>query len=148
MSDTKKKFEGFSEAERDAMRARAKELAAENKSNKNRAQGEHDVLEAIAGMSEPDRSIAKRLHALITESAPSLMPRTWYGFPAYAKDDKVICFFQYAGKFKARYATLGFSDVANLDKGNMWPVAFALRQLTPIEEDKIRALIKIAVSQS
>ena len=107
----------FSEGEREAMKARAKELAEEARSNKNKAQGENDVLEAIAKMSEPDRTIAKRLHALIKESAPSLSPKTWYGFPAYAnKDGKVVCFFQHAGKFKTRYATLGFSDAANLDE--------------------------------
>jgi uncharacterized protein YdhG (YjbR/CyaY superfamily) len=144
-ASTKKKFEGFSEEERLAMRARAKELAAESKSNKNKAQGENDVLKAIAGMSEPDRTIAKRLHALIKECAPDLSPKTWYGFPAYAKNDKVICFFQYAGKFKARYATLGFSDTATLDDGEMWPVAFALKRLTAAEETKIRELVKKAV---
>jgi len=141
-----KKTEGFSDEERAAMGARAKELAAEARSNKNKAQGESDVLEAIAKMSEPDRAIAKRLHTLIKESAPILLPKTWYGFPAYTKDDKVVCFFQYAGKFKTRYATLGFSDVAKLDEGNMWPVTFALKKLTSTEESKIVALVKKAVS--
>ncbi len=143
---TKKKPRGFSDEERAAMQARARELAAEAKSNKNKAQGENDVLAAIANMSEPDRSIAKRLHTLIKKVAPTLTPKTWYGFPAYAKGDKVVCFFQYAGKFKTRYATLGFNDTAKLDEGNMWPVAFALKKLTPAEEAKIIALVKKAVS--
>ncbi|KKR51018.1 MAG: hypothetical protein UT84_C0003G0013 [Candidatus Curtissbacteria bacterium GW2011_GWA1_40_16] len=141
-----KKARGFSDEERVAMQQRARELAAEAKSNKNKAQGESDVLAAIAAMSEPDRSIAKRLHALIKKTAPTLSPKTWYGFPAYAKDDKVVCFFQYAGKFKTRYATLGFNDTAKLDEGNMWPVAFALAKLTPAEEAKIAALVNKAVS--
>ena len=137
---------GFTDEERDAMKERAKELAAEARSNKNKAQGERDVLEAISKMSEPDRTIAKRLHALIKESAPALSPKTWYGFPAYAKDDKVVCFFQYAGKFKTRYATLGFSDEANLDEGAMWPTVYALKELTAAEEAKVAALVKKAVS--
>jgi len=141
-----KTFKGFSDEERTAMRERAQELAAEARSNKNKAQGENEVLEAIAKMSEPDHTIAKRLHDLIKESAPTLSPKTWYGFPAYAKDDKVVCFFQYAGKFKTRYATLGFSDTANLDEGQMWPVTFALKKLTSAEEAKIAALVKKAVS--
>jgi uncharacterized protein YdhG (YjbR/CyaY superfamily) len=148
MPSSKKKFEGFSEAERAAMKARAKELLVEGKANKSRALGEKAVLEAIAGMSESDRTIAKRLHVLITENAPSLSPKTWYGFPAYAKDDKVVCFFQYAGKFKSRYATLGFSDVANLDDGNVWPVAYALTKLTTVEEKKIIELVKKAIRKS
>lgn len=139
-----KTVKGFSNEERVAIVARAKELAAEARSNKNKAQGESDVLAAIAAMQEPDRSIAKRLHEIIKACAPSLSPKTWYGFPAYAKDDKVVCFFQYAGKFKTRYATLGFSDTANLDEGNMWPVAFALKKLTSAEEAKIVALVKKA----
>lgn len=128
------------------MKERAKELAAEAKSNKNKAQGESDILKAIAKMSEPDRAIAKQLHALIKKAVPTLSFKTWYGFPAYTKDDKVVCFFQYAGKFKTRYATLGFSDAAKLDEGNMWPVTFALKKLTPTEEAKITALVKKAVS--
>ena len=128
------------------MKARAKELAAEARSHKNKAQGESDVLKAIAAMSEPDRIIAKRLHALIKEIAPELSPKTWYGFPAYTKDDKVICFFQYAGKFKTRYAILGFSDAAKLDEGAMWPTSFALKKLTDAEEKKIIALVKKAIS--
>ena len=147
MKDTKnKKLRGFSDEERAAMQQRARELAAEARSNKNKAQGESDVLPAIAAMSEPDRSIAKRLHVIIKKTAPDLSPKTWYGFPAYAKGDKVVCFFQFAGKFKTRYATLGFNDIAKLDDGNMWPVAFALKKLTPVEEKKIVALVKKAVS--
>lgn len=142
----KKKFEGFSEFEQEAMKNRAKELAAEARSNKNKAQGERDVLAAIAAMSEPDRTMAKRVHVIITESAPALYPKTWYGMPAYAKDDKVVCFFQSAEKFKARYATLGFSDTANLDEGEMWPTAFGLKKLGTAEEAKIKALVKKAVS--
>ncbi len=141
-----KKFGGFSEEERDAMRARAKELAAEARSNKNKAQGERDVLEAIAGMPEPDRTMAKRLHAIIKKNAPALFPKTWYGMPAYAKDDKVVCFFQSAGKFKSRYATFGFNDTAKLDEGSMWPTSFALKKLADAEEAKIVALIKKAIS--
>jgi len=141
-----KKVKGFSDEERVAMRERAKDLVAEARSNKNKVQGENDVLKAIEKMSEPDQSIAKRLHALIKKAAPTLTPKTWYGFPAYAKNDKVVCFFQYAGKFKTRYATLGFSDAANLDDGQMWPVTFALKKLTTIEEAKIVALLKKAVS--
>ncbi len=144
MSVNNKKAGVFTDDEREAMRNRAKELAAEAKAGKNKAQGESDVLAVIAKMSEPDKTIAKRLHEIIKVNAPSLSPKTWYGFPAYAKDDKVVCFFQYAGKFKARYATLGFSDTAKLDDGVMWPVAFALKKLTPVEETKIIALVKKA----
>jgi hypothetical protein len=146
MPANKKKFEGFSETERLAMQNRAKELLAESRSNKNKAQGEKDVLEAIAHMSEPDRSMAKRLHELVKATAPTLSPKTWYGFPAYAKKDKIVCFFQYAGKFKTRYATFCFGDVAHLDEGNMWPVTYALQKLTPVEEAKIIALVKKAMS--
>src|ERR1035437_10934281 len=134
---TKKTIKGFSDEEKAAIRERTQELAVEARSNKNKAQGENDVLEAIAKMSEPDRTIAKRLHVLIKKSAPALSPKTWYGFPAYAKDDKIVCFFQYAGKFKTRYATLGFSDAANLDEGQMWPVTFALKKMTTSEESRI-----------
>lgn len=147
MPTAKKKFEGFSAEEREAMHNRAKELAAEAKSSKNRAVGEKQVLDAIAGLSGSDKKIAMRLHEIITKCAPSLFPKTWYGFPAYAKDDKVICFFQYAGKFKARYATLGFSDSSLLDDGNMWPVAFGLKELGAKEEAKIIELVKKAVGQ-
>jgi hypothetical protein len=136
-----KKSKRFTDEEKAAMLQRANELAMDEKN------GESVVLEAIAKMSEPDQSIAKRLHALIKKTAPALTPKTWYGFPAYAnKDGKVVCFFQYAGKFKTRYATLGFSDSANLDEGQMWPVTFALKKLTPAEEAKIAALVKKAVS--
>lgn len=144
-TDSPKKFEGFSEDERAAMKARAKELVAEARSNKNKAEGEKVALEAIAAMSEPDRTMAKRLHDLIKESAPVLSAKTWYGMPAYAKDDKVVCFFQSAEKFKARYATLGFSDVAKLDEDSMWATSFALKKLTAVEEAKISALLKQAV---
>ena len=146
MAKTTKKTYGFSDEEREAMKARAKELATEARTNKNKAQGESVVLAAIAKMTEPDRTIAKRLHTLIMKTAPALLPKTWYGFPAYTKNDKVVCFFQYAGKFKTRYATLGFSDTANLDEGNMWPTSFAITKLTAVEEAKIAALVKKAVS--
>jgi uncharacterized protein YdhG (YjbR/CyaY superfamily) len=128
----------FSADERRAMRERAKEL-------KGQAEGEAAVLEKIAEMKGSDRALAKRIHALVKANAPSLTPRTWYGMPAYAKDGKVVCFFQSAGKFKSRYATLGFSDRAHLDKGAMWPTAFALKELTPADEAKIAALLKKAV---
>ncbi len=145
-TDDKKKLEGFTEDERAAMKARAKELLNEAKSEKNRAAGEQAVQDAIAGMTEPDKGLAIKLHDLITKNFPQLMPKTWYGFPAYSKDDKVICFFQFAGKFKSRYGTLGFSDSAMLDEGNIWPVAFALRQITSVEEKKILELVKKAIS--
>ncbi len=128
------------------MMARGKEIAAEARSDRKKAHGESDVLAAIAKMSAPDRSMAKRLHAIIKKSAPALSPKTWYGFPAYAKDDKVVCFFQSAGRFKTRYASLGFNDSAKLDDGSMWPTAFALKKLTAAEEGKISALVKKAVS--
>ena len=147
MATNKKKHEGFSDFEREAMINRAKELAAEVKAGKNKEAGEKIVLEAIVKMSEPDRSMAKRIHTLVKEVAPQLSPKTWYGMPAYAnKDGKVICFFQSANKFKVRYATLGFSDVAKLDDGFMWPTSFALKKLTPIEEVEIVELVKKAVS--
>lgn len=142
-----KKFTGFAEDERAAMRARAKELAAEAKASKSREAGEKVLLDAIAGMSGSDKTIAKRLHEIISKNIPSLSPKTWYGFPAYTKDDKVVCFFQFAGKFKSRYATLGFSDVAKLDDGRMWPVAYALIEMTPTEEKKIVALVKAAAGE-
>src|SRR5215217_7424755 len=135
-----KKSKGFTDEERAAMKNRAKELKAEARANKNKAEGESDVLAAIAAMPEPDRALAERLHAIITASAPALWPKTWYGMPAYAKDGKVICFFQSAGKFNSRYATFGFEEAANLDKGAMWPTSFALKELTPNEEAKIGAL--------
>lgn len=144
-TNNKKKYEGFSQGEKDAMKNRAKELVMESRSNKNKVQGENDVLEAIAKMSEPGRAMAKRLHEIIKKNAPSLSPKTWYGMPAYAKGDKVVCFFQSAEKFKTRYATLGFSDAANLDDGSMWPTAFALMKLTMTEEARIVELLKKAV---
>jgi uncharacterized protein YdhG (YjbR/CyaY superfamily) len=146
MTNTKKKIKGFSEAELAAMRARAKELAAEARSNKNKAQGESDVLKAISRMPEPDRTLGKKIHAIVKATAPTLTPKTWYGMPAYAdKDGKAVCFFQSADKFKARYATFGFNDTAKLDAGSMWPTSFALKKLTPVEEAKITALVKKAV---
>ena len=133
---------GFTAEERAAMQERARELkAAAGKSD-----GESEVLAKIAEMSEPDRAMAERLHALIKASAPALSPRTWYGMPAYAKDGKVVCFFQSAEKFNSRYATFSFSDKANLDEGAMWPTSFALNELTPAEEARIGALVKKAVS--
>jgi uncharacterized protein YdhG (YjbR/CyaY superfamily) len=136
----------FTDEERAAMKERAQELKAEARANKNKAEGESDVLAKIGEMAEPDRAMGKRLHAIIKASAPALSPRLWYGMPAYAKDGKVLCFFQSAQKFKTRYATLGFSDAANLDEGALWPVAFALKELTAAEEAKIGALVKKAVS--
>ena len=133
------KNEGFTAEEKAAMRARAREL-------KDKTDGETAVGDAIAGMAPKDRAIAKRLHALIKATAPDLMPKTWYGMPAYAKDGKVVCFFQSGHKFKTRYATLGFSDKANLDDGAMWPNAFALKDLTAVEEARISALVQKALS--
>ena len=133
---------GFTAEERAAMRERAKEV----KAAANREEAERDVLAKIAEMPEPDRDMAERLHALVKESAPELEARTWYGMPAYSKDGKVVCFFQSASKFKARYATLGFNDRANLDEGAMWPTSFALQGLTAAEEARIGELVKKAVS--
>jgi uncharacterized protein YdhG (YjbR/CyaY superfamily) len=142
-----KKFKGFTDEERAAMKERAQELKAEVRATKNKADGESDVLAKIAEMPEPDRAMATRLHAIIKASAPALSPKTWYGMPAYAnKDGKIVCFFQSAQKFKSRYATFGFSDAANLDEGAMWPTAFALKELTATEEARIGALVKKAVS--
>ena len=143
-----KKSKGFTDEERAAMRDRAQELkaAARRGPRAAKADGESDVLAKIAEMSEPDRAMAERLHALIKASAPALSPRTWYGMPAYAKDGKVLCYFQSAQKFKSRYATFGFNDKANLDEGAMWPIAFALKELTAAEEARIGALVKKAVS--
>jgi uncharacterized protein YdhG (YjbR/CyaY superfamily) len=145
---TGKASKGFTDEERAAMKERARELKAEARRGSRAAKGdgESDVLAKIAEMPEADRVIAERLHALIKASAPALSPRTWYGMPAYAKDGKVVCFFQSADKFKSRYATFGFSDKANLDKGAMWPTSFALKQLTATEEKKIGALVKKAVT--
>jgi len=145
---TDEKFKGFTDEERAAMKERAQELKAEARrgARTDRADGESDVLAKIAEMAEPDRAMAKRLHAIVKRSAPALSPKTWYGMPAYAKDGKVVCFFQSAQKFKARYATFGFSDEANLDEGAMWPTSFALKELTAAEEARIGALVKKAVS--
>ncbi|MCW5851587.1 MAG: DUF1801 domain-containing protein [Anaerolineae bacterium] len=143
--DTQKSAEstkGFTAEERAAMRERAKELKAE----KDRADGESALLEKIAEMPDSDRVMAERLHAIITASAPALAPKTWYGMPAYARDGKVVCFFQSAQKFNARYATFGFNDTANLDEGALWPVAFALKELTADAEARITALVQKAVS--
>ena len=143
---TRKSAKGFTDEERAAMKARAQELKAEARANKDKADGESAVLAAIAALKEPDRAMAKRLHAIIKASAPDLSPKTWYGMPAYAKDGKVVCFFQSAQKFNTRYATFGFSDAANLDEDALWPVVFALKELTAIEEAKISALVKKATS--
>ena len=136
----------FSADERAAMKARAQEVKAEARANKNRADGERALLAAIDELKGHDRALAERLHGIVTAAAPDLWPKTWYGMPAYAKDGKVVCFFQPAEKFDSRYATFGFSDEANLDKDALWPVAFALTELTATEEAKIAALVKKAVS--
>ena len=136
----------FTAEEQAAMKERAKELQADARASKNRAVGESDLLAKIAEMPEPDRSMAARLHEIITERAPELWPKTWYGMPAYARDGKVVCFFQSAAKFGARYASLGFQDTAHLDEGNMWATSFALIELTAAEEARIVALVKKAVS--
>jgi len=143
---TDKTSRGFTDDERVAMKERARELKAEASRAAGKADGESDLLAKIAEMPEPDRAMAKRLHAIIMASAPALSPKTWYGMPAYAKDGKVVCFFQSARKFKSRYATFGFSDEAHLDEGAMWPTSFALKQLTAAEEATIVALVKKAVS--
>jgi uncharacterized protein YdhG (YjbR/CyaY superfamily) len=140
-----KKSKVFTDEERAAMKERARELKAEERANKDRAAGEKAVLAKIAEMSEPDRTMGKRLHEIIKASAPALSPKTWYGMPAYAKGGKVVCFFQSAEKFKSRYATLGFSDEANLDEGAMWPTTFALKELTAAEEARIGELVEKAV---
>jgi uncharacterized protein YdhG (YjbR/CyaY superfamily) len=137
---------GFTAEEKSAMRERARELKAEARMDRNRAEGEKALFEKIAEMEGADRAMAEKLHEIITASAPDLLPKTWYGMPAYAKDGKVVCFFQSAKKFGARYATLGFSDAANLDEGGMWPTSFALIELTEAEEKRIEALVKKAVS--
>jgi uncharacterized protein YdhG (YjbR/CyaY superfamily) len=147
---TRKKSKGFTDEERAAMKERAQELKAEARrgprAKKARADGESDVLAKIAEMQGSDRAMAKRLHAIVKASAPALSPKTWYGMPAYAKDGKVVCYFQSAQKFKSRYATVGFSDEAKLDEGAMWPTSFALKELTAAEEETIGALVKKAVS--
>ena len=145
---TEKKAPAFPDEERDAMKERAKELRAESRrgSRAAKADGESDVLAKIAAMPEPDRVMAERLHAIVKASAPDLSPKTWYGMPAYAKEGKIVCFFQAADKFNARYATFGFTDTANLDEGAMWPTSFALMELTAADEARIAALVKKAVS--
>ena len=147
---TNGKSNGFTAEERAAMKERVQELKAEQRrgtgAKKGKGDGEGDVLAKIAAMHGSDRTMAKRLHAIIKATAPDLSPKTWYGMPAYARDGKVVCYFQSAEKFKTRYATFGFSETANLDKGSLWPVAFALKKLTATEEAKIVALVKKAVS--
>jgi len=139
------KFSGFSADEKAAMKNRAAELKAEARAGKDKEAGEKAALAAIADLKEPDRTLAKRLHAIVKENAPSLWAKTWYGFPAYANPEgKIVCFFQTADKFKTRYATLGFSDMAKLDEGAMWPVGYALTKLTPAVEAQIAALVKKA----
>jgi uncharacterized protein YdhG (YjbR/CyaY superfamily) len=152
MADTKKsanrttaagkKFEGFSAEERDAMKERVKEL----KAAADKEDGERALREALAAMAPEDRALGERVHAIVTEAAPELSPKTWYGMPAYAKDGKVVCFFRNAAKFKERYAMLGFNDIAKLDDGSMWPIAYALTELTAADEKKLRAMVKKAVS--
>jgi uncharacterized protein YdhG (YjbR/CyaY superfamily) len=145
-SRTDSAFEGFSAGERAAMKERARELKAEARADRDRAAGERDVLAKIAEMPQPDRAMAERLHAIITASAPDLLPKTWYGMPAYAKEGKVVCFFQSGQKYDSRYSTLGFQDAANLDDGTMWPTSFALTKLTAADQKRIVALVKTAVS--
>lgn len=140
------KDKSFTAEEKAAMKERAQELKAEARASKDKAAGEADVLAKIAEMPEPERAMAKRLHEIIKTNAPVLTPKTWYGMPAYAKDGKIVCFFQSSQKFGSRYATLGFNDQANLDDGNLWPTAFALKKLSAAEEAKIGALVKKAVS--
>lgn len=146
MTGTKKNTATFTEVEKEAMRARARELAAEARLSKNREAGERDVQEAIAALDGKDKELAAKIHKIVTETAPELMPRTWYGMPAYSRDGKVVCFFQAAKKFESRYASFGFNDTANIDDGNMWATAFALQKLTASEEKKIAELVKKAVS--
>jgi uncharacterized protein YdhG (YjbR/CyaY superfamily) len=145
---TRTAVKGFTDHERAAMKERARELKAEARRGPRakEADGERDVLAKIAEMPNPDRAMAERLHAIVKASAPALVPRTWYGMPAYARDGNVVCFFQSAHKFKARYATFGFSDKANLDEGTVWPIAFALKELTAADEARIGALVKKAAS--
>ncbi len=141
-----KPAKGFTDGEKAAMKERARELKAEARANQDRAEGEKTVAAAIAKLPDPERAMAKRLHDIIKASAPALAPKTWYGMPAYAKDGKIVCFFQSAQKFGTRYATLGFNDAANLDEGNLWPTAYGLKAMSSAEEAKISALIKKAVS--
>jgi uncharacterized protein YdhG (YjbR/CyaY superfamily) len=149
VSMSKKKADDFTDEEKAAMKERAKELKAEARANKNKAEGETDLLAKIAELPEPERTMAERLHAIIKASAPTLTPKTWYGMPAYANNDgKIVCFFQSAHKFNTRYATLGFSDTATLDEGDLWPTAFALKELTVATEARIGALVKKAVAEA
>ncbi len=143
---TSEESKGFTAEERAAMKERARELKAETRANKDKAAGESDVLAKIAEMPEPERAMAMRLHEIIKANAPALSPKTWYGMPAYARDGKVVCFFQSAQKFQTRYATLGFTDEAKLDEGAMWPASFALKELTATQEAAIAALVEKAVS--
>ena len=145
-NNTQGSSKGFTDAERAAMKERARELKAEARADKSRATGERDVLANIAEMPEPDRALAERLHALVKTSAPTLLPKLWYGQPAYAKDGKVVCFFQGAYKYNTRYATFGFSDDANLEESTMWPTAFALTGLSADDEARIGALVEQAAS--
>jgi uncharacterized protein YdhG (YjbR/CyaY superfamily) len=145
VADSNSQSGGFSRLEREAMNARAKELAAEKRADRKRAEGEIAVRDAIDAMSVSDKAIAEKIHQLVTTHAPDLWPKTWYGMPAYARDGKVICFFQAAGKFDARYATFGFNDPANLDDGNMWATSFAILELNQTEQDQIVALIRRSV---
>jgi len=145
-TSTKKSTGKFSAAEQAAMRARAKELKAEERANRDRAAGEKDLLAAIAKMPAAERTLAKKVHEIVSDTAPDLFPKTWYGMPAYARDGKVICYFKPASKFNMRYAQLGFEDAAKLDDGALWPVVFALTKLSAAEEKKIRALVKKAAS--
>jgi uncharacterized protein YdhG (YjbR/CyaY superfamily) len=145
MAERKPAKKTFTEEERAAMRERARELKAEARRGGGKADAESELLAKIAEMPQADRAKAERVHAIVKASAPELSPRTWYGMPAYAKDGKVVCFFQSGQKFKTRYATLGFSDKANLDDGAMWPTAFALKELTAAEEATIAALVRKAV---
>lgn len=140
-----KKTKGFTDEERSAMKERAKELKASARADSDKAFGESEVVAKIAEMPEADRVLAERLHAIIKASAPVLSPKLWYGMPAYAKDGKIVCFFQSAQKFGTRYATIGFSDQAKLDEGVLWPVVYALRELTATEETSIAALVKKAI---
>ncbi|MET9438412.1 DUF1801 domain-containing protein [Streptomyces sp. NPDC006551] len=145
MKDTQT-YDGFTDEEREAMKERAKELKASSRRGGAKADKESEVLAKIAEMPEADRVLAERIHAIVKTEAPTLAPKLWYGMPAYAKDGKVVCFFQSAQKFKSRYATLGFSDLAHLDEGTMWPAAYALTELTAADEERIGALIKKAVN--
>jgi uncharacterized protein YdhG (YjbR/CyaY superfamily) len=138
----------WTDEERSAMKERAREMKAEARRGAKREEGEKDLLSKIAEMPEADRSLAERIHAIVTENAPDLMPKTWYGMPAYARDGKVVCFFQAASKFDSRYASFGFNDVANLDDGSMWPTAFALTELTADDEARIAELVKKAVGST